>query len=353
VPASTGPALEMLRELLRHSDAPASLARSLADQVRERSGAGSVLVVQHAPDDGRPTRLLATSPQELHAQVAGQVAHGEWDPAAQAARANPGDPGHPQGKPGPKVLAGRTFSWALPLRAGSELEASLLLVELPLTPPDQDLVEALQALSESVAIILRNALRLESRNLALEDRTRTLEKVNQELQTREVMSRELLHTAEISRRALLDILEDHQLARKSLSESEARFRTAIESAPEAIFIQTAERFAYVNAAALRLFGATDPSQLLGRRVVEFFHPDFRGRVQERIRTLNEHRSEVPAVDEVCIALDQTIRHINVSAVPFEFAGKPGALVFARDITERKQAGGRPGGGETPRTPAMA
>jgi PAS domain S-box-containing protein len=125
----------------------------------------------------------------------------------------------------------------------------------------------------------------------------------------------------------------------ALRASEERFRTLVETAPEAIFIQAHGRFAYVNAAALRLFGASRPEELLGQPVVNRIHPDFRAQVAGRIRQLNEDYREVAPADEVCLTLAGESKHANVSAVPFAYNNQPGALVFARDITERIQAEG--------------
>jgi PAS domain S-box-containing protein len=128
-----------------------------------------------------------------------------------------------------------------------------------------------------------------------------------------------------------------QAQTEALRESEDRFRTVVETAPEAIYIQTNRRFAYINAAALRLFGATRPEELLGQPVLDRFHPDFRAKVEERIRSLNEDRQPVTSVDEVCLTLAGSPKDVNVSAVPFTYQNQNGALVFARDITERKRA----------------
>src|ERR1035437_8452692 len=122
-----------------------------------------------------------------------------------------------------------------------------------------------------------------------------------------------------------------------LRDSEERFRTLVETAPDAIFIQTNRRFAYVNAAALRLFGATRPEELLGQPVLDRFHPDFRALVGERIRLLNEDRQPVTSVDEVCLTLAGSPKDVNISAVPFTYQNQNGALVFTRDITGRKRA----------------
>ena len=132
-------------------------------------------------------------------------------------------------------------------------------------------------------------------------------------------------------------ITERKRAEAGLRESEARFRTLVETAPEAIFIQTHGRFAYVNAAALRLFGAMQPSELLGQPVISRVHPDYQAGVLARIRSLNEKRQESAFADVVFLTLDGSSRNVITSGVPFQYQDQSGALVFAADITARKQA----------------
>jgi PAS domain S-box len=126
-------------------------------------------------------------------------------------------------------------------------------------------------------------------------------------------------------------------AQKALMESEARFRLLVEHAPEAIFVQTDGTFAYLNPEALKLFGAESLDKLKGAPVVEHFHPDSRAQVKERITILNTKKQAVPMVEELCLRMDGSFFVAEVSAVPINYEGKEGALVFFRDITERKRA----------------
>jgi PAS domain S-box-containing protein len=122
-----------------------------------------------------------------------------------------------------------------------------------------------------------------------------------------------------------------------LQESESHFRLLIENAPEAIFIQTEGRFAYVNQQALDLFGADKAEQLIGMPVLERFHPDYHEEVKKRIKGLNQSKEPQPNLEEIYLKLDGTPVDVEVSAVPFRYKEKDGALVFASDITERKNA----------------
>jgi len=126
-------------------------------------------------------------------------------------------------------------------------------------------------------------------------------------------------------------------AEESLRESEERFRLLVESAPDGIFVQTGGRFAYVNGAAVKLFGAAQAAQLEGQSVLDRVGEDYRAQVQARIHALNNQRSHVPGVEEAILRLDGEPVAVEVQAAPIRYAGENGAIVFLREITERKQA----------------
>jgi len=133
-----------------------------------------------------------------------------------------------------------------------------------------------------------------------------------------------------------DIVE-RKRAEEALRESEERFRLLVENAPDAIVIQTEKRFAYLNKEALRLFGASTEEQLLGRPVIDRFHPDFHEIIQERIRLVNRERKAIPPQELKILKIGGTLIEVEASTVPFRYQEKNGALVFFRDITDRKRA----------------
>jgi PAS domain S-box-containing protein len=125
-------------------------------------------------------------------------------------------------------------------------------------------------------------------------------------------------------------------AQSELKESENKFRLLVESSPDAIFVQTDKRFAFLNNTAVRLFGADSMEVLRGKPVLERMHPDSREAVRKRIHTLNGEKSTVPLLEETYLKMDGTPVPVEVSAVPARYEGKDGAIVFVRDITERKR-----------------
>ena len=134
-------------------------------------------------------------------------------------------------------------------------------------------------------------------------------------------------------------LTEQRKAEQKLRESENRYRLLIENAPDGIFVQTRGLFAYLNKAALRIFGAESPEELIGRPLLERIHPDSRESAKERTRLLNEEKRHVPAQDQVYLKLDGTAVNVSVAPVPIHYEGQDGALVFVRDITDRKRSEG--------------
>ncbi|BDV42221.1 hypothetical protein GURASL_11440 [Geotalea uraniireducens] len=132
-------------------------------------------------------------------------------------------------------------------------------------------------------------------------------------------------------------ITDRRLAEDALRKSEERFRLLVQHAPVAIFVQTDWRFAFINPMALRLFGADSADQLLGRPVMERFHPDFHETVCQRIRSLNDERRDVPPLEQLYLRLDDTPFPVEVSATPFVYEGRNGALIYFQDVTERRRA----------------
>ena len=132
-------------------------------------------------------------------------------------------------------------------------------------------------------------------------------------------------------------ISDQRRTSEALRTSEHQFRTFVENAPDAIYIQTKGCFAYLNPAAVKLFGAENEKQLLGTPVAERFPPDFRPRVAERIRRLNVDRQPASLLLEPVVRCDGTRVDAEFSGVPFEYQGQNGALIFVRDVTKRLQA----------------
>jgi len=119
--------------------------------------------------------------------------------------------------------------------------------------------------------------------------------------------------------------------------SQARYRNLVELSPDAIFINRGNRIDFINPAALILFGASEPAQILGRSPFELFHPDYHDAISERIEHMEDHPGAVPVMQERIVRLDGSVRDVEVVASSVNDASGPAIQVILRDITERMQA----------------
>ena len=137
--------------------------------------------------------------------------------------------------------------------------------------------------------------------------------------------------------AIAHDITDQRRAEEELRESEARFRVVIEGAPDAIFVQSAGRFTYLNPAACRLLGASGPKDLLGKHFMERIAPEYHDRIRERIRLQLETGKTAAPMEQTYLRLDGSQVPVETTAVSIRYQGEDAHLVFVRDITERKRA----------------
>ena len=82
----------------------------------------------------------------------------------------------------------------------------------------------------------------------------------------------------------------------------------VDLSPDGIFLSRNNAIFFVNPAAVRLFGAASPDQVVGQSPLRFFPPERHTQIRERVRQLLMGKS-VPAVEESLVGLDGTIREI--------------------------------------------
>jgi diguanylate cyclase (GGDEF)-like protein/PAS domain S-box-containing protein len=124
---------------------------------------------------------------------------------------------------------------------------------------------------------------------------------------------------------------------QALRDSEERYRQLVELSPDAILVHAEGRLVFANSAAVRLFGAEKPQDLLGRRAIDLVHPQSRELVKEQGRKIREERVSVPPVEQLILRLDGSALDVEVAAMPFIYQGKSAIQVVIRDITLRKLA----------------
>jgi PAS domain S-box-containing protein len=128
-------------------------------------------------------------------------------------------------------------------------------------------------------------------------------------------------------------------AEELLIESEEKYRNLMDNSPEGITIYVDGKIAYINKEAMRLMKANDKSELMGKTIVDFIHPDNQTLVLERMKlvAMAPLNAILPSVEEKYIRLDGTEVDVEVKVMPILFEGKPAFQLSGHDITVRKAA----------------
>src|SRR6056297_2920125 len=173
----------------------------------------------------------------------------------------------------------------------------------------------------------------------IQNATQMVGVILQNIKQQELLSNEKLQIKQQVDKRTSELKEKNEHLKKSnelIVQKEQHFRLLVDNAPDAIFIQTNWKFQYINKKALELFGATNSEQLIGEPILNRFPSEFHEQIKRRIKGLNEKKEKQNQTELICIKLDGTKTDIETSGIPFTYNNQKGALVFARDITERKK-----------------
>lgn len=129
-----------------------------------------------------------------------------------------------------------------------------------------------------------------------------------------------------------DITSSNKI-KKSLQESEERYRTLVEILPDAVFLRGRDRILYANKKAVKDLGCEKPEEVVGRDITDFVtpYPAYKFDINNY-----ENAGDIPFREECYI------RKANGEVMPRETAVKivpngeePVYLIVSRDISERK------------------
>jgi len=117
---------------------------------------------------------------------------------------------------------------------------------------------------------------------------------------------------------------------------DARYHEIVELQPDPIVVHIQEQLVYVNAAAVALFGAQQPTDLIGTTIWELIPPDFHATVRERLAHIRRE-GRVPYVSEMQLyRRDGQLMEVEVAGAALTYAGRPAIQTVLHDITQRKR-----------------
>lgn len=131
-------------------------------------------------------------------------------------------------------------------------------------------------------------------------------------------------------------LTAENLIKKDLKTSQELYQKLIEYSPEVIFVQHDEKVEYMNPAGVHLLKGNSASDFIGRPIYDFIHHEYHGIVKQRIGQLKNNK-DVGVLEEKFVCLDGSFIFLEVHSTPIWINSRIGSLVFARDVSFRKEA----------------
>jgi two-component system cell cycle sensor histidine kinase/response regulator CckA len=134
----------------------------------------------------------------------------------------------------------------------------------------------------------------------------------------------------------LGIIIARKGAEEMLQEREERYRSLVEASTDMIAVHVDGKYVYVNPAGVKLLGAREAGDLIGKPFIDFVHPDARETVRERVRNIKEG-IPAPMLEERLIRRDGSEFDADVIGVPLRYEGRSATQIIVRDITDQKRA----------------
>ena len=146
---------------------------------------------------------------------------------------------------------------------------------------------------------------------------------NQDLQVMEFVAEHIAHAIELKRNEL------------QLMESEQRYRMLVNRSPLCIVVHQQGKIVFANPMAIKMLGAKNEQDLLGKEILGFVHPKSIEKVTARLKILDSGQ-DVSSLDEKFLQIDGNELDVSVQGGPVLYNNKPAVQVVFTVITEQKK-----------------
>jgi nitrogen fixation negative regulator NifL len=134
--------------------------------------------------------------------------------------------------------------------------------------------------------------------------------------------------------AVKEDITERKRAEKTIRESEDRYRSLVESSPEAILVEQNGNIVFVNPSGLNLLGYPSVNELSRRSLADIFDKKPGNRPYSIFKS-NDPKQFPTSVDGKFVRKDGILIDVSLTVIHTTFQGKPALQLLARDITETK------------------
>lgn len=121
-----------------------------------------------------------------------------------------------------------------------------------------------------------------------------------------------------------------------LAEREKRFYDLFSSSPNAIIVHQDGIIQMANSSALKLAGYKKSSEMVGESIYKFVDDSMFEKVKQRSVAAHKGVTQPPIIEKLLTANGRNI-FVEVTAIPFEYKGKPASQVIMKDVTSEYDA----------------
>ncbi len=137
--------------------------------------------------------------------------------------------------------------------------------------------------------------------------------------------------------AVIRDITERKLAENKLKESEEKYRTTIESSYDGVAIIQDDVHIYVNSSYARIYGYGSPEEVVGKANIDLIHPDDMETMKQRGQSrLKGEIAGSERYEHKGLKKNGEFIYVEVSVAKIMHNGSPATLIFARDVTDRKE-----------------
>jgi len=101
-------------------------------------------------------------------------------------------------------------------------------------------------------------------------------------------------------------------------------------------VQIKGEIVFINTTGVSLLGASEPEEIVGKRLLDFVHPEHQETIRKRLAASQRERAKSSLIEVGFIGLGGQVIDSEMVESQVNFEGTPAMLIFIRDITERKK-----------------
>jgi diguanylate cyclase (GGDEF)-like protein/PAS domain S-box-containing protein len=132
-------------------------------------------------------------------------------------------------------------------------------------------------------------------------------------------------------------LTERKQVENALRRSEERYRALFEGSPIGIVVARESRILYTNLTFAYMFGFSQPAELAGRLISDLIAPQAREEITGKIQRRQQGYLDIIHYDTIGLRQDTSVFPVAVEVTPLVMNDGPALVIFAQDITARKQA----------------